>query len=165
MRFEHSIVAEYPFSNSIDMNPSKRHLDDISEIIIGYAIQIHRRVGPGLLESVYEVLLAHYLTRHGLKVLRQLPVPLTIDGIDFEVGFRLDLLVEDIIVVETKSVKVLSDADAKQALTHITLMKVPLALLINFGQATLKDGLKRIVNNLNPGDSPSLRVNQPPESE
>lgn len=140
-------------------------LDEITETIIGCAINIHRRFGPGLLESVYEALLAQQLRRLGFDVKRQVPIALVLDGISFEETFRVDLLVENRVVVELKSIEKLSPGHTKQALTHITLMNLSVGLLINFGQETLIDGLKRIVNNLHPGDSPTLRVNQPPESE
>ncbi len=143
--------------------PRTNRLDEITEIIIGCAIAIHRKIGPGVLESVYEVLLAHYLVMNGLKVQRQYAVPICIDGLEFDEGFRVDLLVEELVPVELKSIHQLNAAHSKVVLAHLKLMQLPLGLLINFGQETLIAGLKRIVNDLDPGDSPTLRVNQSPK--
>lgn len=144
-------------------NPAALNPDFITERIIAAAIQLHRYPGPGLLESVYETLLAHLLMMEGFTVTRQLPVPIEYDGIKFDEGFRIDLLVQGFVIVEIKSIQRIASVHQKQLLTHLRLMKLPVGLLLNFGQATLKDGLKRIVNNLNPADSPLLRVNNRPK--
>lgn len=137
-------------------------LDDITGAIIEEAIKIHRELGPGLLESVYEVVLARSIQRRGLRVERQLPVRIEYDGMIFEEGFRLDLLVEELVIVELKSVEQLAPVHAKTLLTYLRLRNLSVGLLINFGEVVLKDGLHRVVNKLPPSASPRLRVNQPP---
>ena len=125
------------------------------------AMKIHMELGPGLLESVYEAVLARALEKRGFKVERQKAVRFEYDGMVFEEGFRTDLLVESRVVVELKSVEKLAPVHSKQILTYLRLMKLPVGLLINFGSATLKEGLHRIVNNLPTSASPRLRVNHP----
>ncbi len=135
-------------------------LDDITGIIIDSAIKIHKDLGPGLLESVYEMVLAKALERRGLKVERQKPIRFEYDGIVFDEGFRVDLLVEDSVVVELKSIQSLAPVHSKILLTYLRLLNLSVGLLINFGEATLKDGLHRVVNQFSPSASPRLRVNQ-----
>ncbi|MBL8854296.1 MAG: GxxExxY protein [Planctomycetaceae bacterium] len=135
-------------------------LDKITGIVIEESIRIHRELGPGLLESVYEAVLARALARRGLKVERQKTVKFEYDGMVFEEGLRVDLLVEGCVVVELKSVEKLAPVHAKQTLTYIRLMRLQVGLLINFGGETLKEGLKRIVNNLASQPSSVLRVNR-----
>jgi iron complex transport system substrate-binding protein len=122
-------------------------LEAIASRVIDTSMAIHVDVGPGLLESVYETLLAARLEKQGFKVDRQLPVKAVIDSIVFPKAFQIDLLVNDTLLVELKSVEKLSPVHAKQTLTYLRLMKLPLGLLINFGGITLKEGLKRVVNN------------------
>ena len=135
-------------------------LDQITGAIIDASVKIHRDLGPGLLESVYEALLARDLERRGFRVERQKVIRFEYDGIVFEQGLRVDLLVESRVVVELKSVEELSRKYSMKVRTYIRLLKLPVGLLINFGGETLKEGLRRIVNNLTPSDSPTLRVNQ-----
>ncbi|GMU94045.1 MAG: hypothetical protein AMXMBFR4_31030 [Candidatus Hydrogenedentota bacterium] len=137
-----------------------KELDDITGGIVDSAMKIHMELGPGLLESVYEAVLARALERRGFRVERQKTVRFEYDGMVFEEGFRVDLLVEGRVVVELKSVEKLAPVHGKQVLTYLRLMNLPVGLLINFGAATLKEGLHRIVNNLQPSASPRLRVNQ-----
>lgn len=129
--------------------------NEVSGEVVDAAFQIHSKLGPGLLESVYEVLLAHALQKRGLRVQRQKPVPIIYDGIKFEEGFRADLIVDDLIIVELKSVEALSRAHGKQLLTYLKLMNLRLGLLINFGSYRLKDGIHRVVNGL-PEPPPTL---------
>jgi GxxExxY protein len=136
-------------------------LDDITGSIVDAALQIHKDLGPGLLESVYESVLAKALARRGLRVERQKPVTFNYDGMTFEDGFRVDLLVESQVVVELKSVENLAPVHSKQLLTYLRLLNLPVGLLINFGAGTLKEGLHRIVNRLPASASPQLRVNSP----
>jgi iron complex transport system substrate-binding protein len=136
-------------------------LDEITGTIVEAALKIHRGVGPGLLESVYEAILARSLERSGLRTERSKVIPFTYDGMTFETGLRVDLLVDDRVVVELKSVERLAPVHGKQSLTYLRLLKLPVGLLINFGGATLKEGLRRIVNDLDASLSPLLRVNQP----
>jgi iron complex transport system substrate-binding protein len=135
-------------------------LDDLTGAIVDTSIQIHRRIGPGLLESVYEVLLASTLGKQGLTVERQLPVTFTIEGLEFDKGFRVDLLVERSVIVEVKSVERLVTAHRKQLLTYLRLMDLRVGLLLNFGAGTMKERIKRVVNDLDPGMSPRLRANR-----
>jgi iron complex transport system substrate-binding protein len=134
-------------------------LDDITGEIIDASIKLHRDLGPGLLESVYETILSQLLLKRGLVVERQKPICFEYDGIRFDDGFRVDLLVEGRVVVELKSVEKIAPVHGKQLLTYLRLMNLPVGLLINFGATTLKEGLHRIVNNLDASVSPGLRVN------
>jgi GxxExxY protein len=134
-------------------------LDVITGNIVDASLKIHRDIGPGLLESVYELLLARELERRGLRVERQKIIQFEYDGMVFERGLRVDLLVESRVVVELKSVEQLSRAFKMKVRTYIRVAKLPVGLLINFGGETLKEGLHRIVNNLIPSESPTLRIN------
>ena len=120
--------------------------NEIAKKVLDNAFLVHTKLGPGLLESVYEVVLAHELKKAGLLVERQRPMPITYDGILFEEGYRADLLVESKVIVELKSVAAISAVHAKQVLTQLRLSGLKLGLLINFGEAHLKNGIKRIVN-------------------
>ncbi len=142
-----------------------KELDDITGAIVGAAMKIHMELGPGLLESVYEAVLARALERRGFQVERQKVIRFEYDGMVFEEGFRIDLLVEGRVVVELKSVEKPAPVHGKQVLTYLRLMNLPVGLLINFGGATLKEGLQRIVNNLPTSASPRLRVNQSPRPD
>ena len=137
-----------------------RELDDITGGIVDASLRIHRDLGPGLLESVYEAVLAQALMRRGFRVERQKTIRFEYDGILFEEGFRADLLVEGCVIVELKSVEKLAPVHSKKLLTYLKLSNKPVGLLINFGAPTLKEGLHRIVNRLPPSASPRLRVNQ-----
>jgi iron complex transport system substrate-binding protein len=136
-------------------------IDVLTSTIIEVAIGIHRDIGPGLFESVYERLLAASLEKRGLRVERQLVVRFEYDGIAFDEGFRVDLLVDGRVVVEVKSVPELALVHGKQVLTYLRLMQLPVGLLINFGAPTLKEGLRRLVNDHKPGSTSLLRVNRP----
>jgi GxxExxY protein len=122
--------------------------NEIAKEIVDAAFKVHNRLGPGLLESVYEVVLAYELRTRGLNVVRQLPVPIVYEGIQFEEGFRLDVLAEDKVIVEIKSIERVTGVDKKQLLTHLRLMDKRLGLLINFNVELIKDGISRIVNGL-----------------
>jgi GxxExxY protein len=135
-------------------------LDEITDAVVGASIRIHRDLGPGLLESVYEVVLASALERRGLRVARQRAIDFSYDGMDFEQAFRVDLLVEECVVVEVKSLERLAYVHTKQLLTYLRLTDLRVGLLLNFGAGTMKEGLKRVVNDLPPSASPRLRVNQ-----
>lgn len=122
--------------------------NDLSQIIIGSAIKVHTALGPGLLESAYEECLYYELVKEGLKVEKQKALPLIYEEIKLEVGYRLDLIVEDKVIIEIKSVEVLNDVHLAQILTYLKLSNVKLGLLINFNVSRVKDGIKRVVNNL-----------------
>ena len=124
-----------------------KEINEITDIIIDESINIHKKLGPGLLESVYEAVLYKKLEQRGLKVERQKPISFEFEGIYFEEGFRLDLLVEERVVVELKSVEKIARVHQKQVLTYLKLLNLQAGLLINFGGNTLKEGLQRIVNN------------------
>jgi GxxExxY protein len=123
-------------------------LNEVTGIILDESIKVHRDIGPSVLESVYEAVLAKRLRHRGLTVERQKTVPLIIDGEHFDEVFRIDLFVEGMVVVELKSVEVLHLVHFKKTLTYLRLLKLPLGLLINFGEPTLKQGYHRIANNL-----------------
>ena len=137
-----------------------KELDDITGAIVEAALKVHMELGPGLLESVYEAVLARALEKRGFHVERQKVIWFEYDGMVFEEGFRTDLLEEGRVDVELKSVEKLAPFHSKQVLTYLRLMNLPAGLLINFGAATLKEGLHRIVNNLPTSAPPRLRVNQ-----
>lgn len=135
-------------------------LEAIVADVVDVSLRLHRDLGPGLLESVYETVLAGKLTQMGYRVARQKPVDIEFEGYKFESAFRIDLLIDEALLVELKSVERLNGAHAKQLLTYLRLTKQPLGLLINFGGETLKEGLRRVVNNYQPFAPSRLRVNQ-----
>ena len=120
----------------------------ISKQVVDAAFKIHTTLGPGLLESVYEAVLAYELNKRGLKVVRQKAVPVIYEDVHLEEGFRADLIVEDKVIVELKSVEIIAAVHKKQVLTYLRLTNLKLGLLINFGDALIKDGIVRIVNGL-----------------
>jgi len=122
--------------------------NQVARRVLDAAFEVHTTLGPGLLESVYEVILAHELRKAGFSVERQKAIPIHYDGLKFEEGFRADLVVDGIVIVELKSVQALSAVHAKQVLTQLRLANCRLGLLINFGEVHLKNGIKRIVNGL-----------------
>lgn len=132
-------------------------INDITGIIIDEAIKLHNDLGPGLPESVYEEVLTHCLNKRGLDVKRQVPIPVFYDGIKMEVGFRADMIVENSVIIEIKSVEILAPVHHKQLLTYLKLTDISVGLIINFNEALLKNGIKRIVNNFNPALSAPLR--------
>lgn len=135
-------------------------LDHVTGAVLDASIGIHRELGPGLLESVYALVLAAALERRGLRVQRELPVSFSYDGMHFERAFRIDLLIEECIIVEVKSLEKCGAVHAKQLLTYLRLTDLRVGLLLNFGAGTMKEGIKRIVNDLTPESSPHLRVNR-----
>jgi len=139
-------------------------LDQISGEVLDTSIRLHRALGPGLLESVYETALADKLSEAGYRVERQKPVAIQFEGRRFDAAFRIDLLIEGSVLVEVKSVERLNAAHAKQLLTYLRLTRQPLRLLVNFGGATLKEGFKRLVNDYDPSASPRLCANDIPSS-
>ena len=120
--------------------------NDIGTIIVDSAVQLHQALGPGLLESVYEVLLTHRLTSQGLKVERQAKIPIEFDGVTFDEGFCADLIVDDKVIIELKSVERVTPAHKKQLLTYLKLTGMKLGYLLNFGEALMKDGITRTIN-------------------
>lgn len=122
--------------------------NEIAAQIVDAAFKIHSKLGPGLLESVYEVILAQELQKRGLRVARQVSIPIVYEGTRFDEGFRADLIVEDKVIVELKSVETIAPVHKKQVLTHLRLMNLKLGLLINFGEELIKNGISRIANGL-----------------
>lgn len=122
--------------------------NEIATIIVDTAFHIHRDLGPGLFESVYERIMEAELTRRGLNVARQKPIPIVYHGVHFEAGFRCDLLVEGKVIVEVKSIEALHPVHRKQVLTYLRFAEKRLGLLINFNVALIKDGIVRLVNGL-----------------
>lgn len=139
-----------------------KDIEEISGDVLDVSLRLHRQLGPGLLESVYETILAAKLAEMGYRVLRQQPIGIEFEGLRFEAAFRIDLLVDQRLLVEIKCVDQLHAAHAKQLLTYLRLTGQPVGLLINFAGATLKEGFRRIVNDYKPSASPRLRVNLPP---
>jgi GxxExxY protein len=122
--------------------------NEIAREVVDAAFHIHKSLGPGLLETVYEVVLARELEKRGLTVVRQQPIPIAFGDIHFDEGFRADLIVADKVIVELKSVEQVAPVHAKQLLTYLRLADKRLGLLINFGAATIKEGISRVVNGL-----------------
>ena len=120
--------------------------DPLTDKVIGLAIEVHRQLGPGLLESAYEACLAYELQKLGFRVERQKPVPVVYEDVKLDCGFRADLLVEGLVVVELKAKEALHPIDGAQVLSHLRLLKLQVGLLINFHVRDLKEGIKRIVN-------------------
>ncbi len=123
-------------------------INEISGAIVDASIGIHKELGPGLLESVYEVVLAHELKNRKLEIRRQVTVPIVYRGIRFDEGYRLDLLVNDLVIIEIKSVEEVTKVHKKQLLTYLRMMDKPLGLLLNFNVNLMKDGISRIANGI-----------------
>ena len=127
---------------------SSRSENELSKMILDAAFKVHTRLGPGLLETVYEVVLAYELRKAGVQAERQVPIPIRYDELTFDEGFRADLIVEGKVIVELKSVEKLIPVHSKQVLTQLRLSERRLGLLINFGEVRLKDGIERIANGM-----------------
>lgn len=122
--------------------------NEIARIVVDACYQIHVRLGPGLLESVYARILEYELTKHGLRVRREVPIPFRYDAIAFDEGFRADVIVEEKLLIELKSVEITAPVHKKQLLTYLKLTGLTLGLLINYGAPLIKDGIFRLVNGL-----------------
>jgi len=122
-------------------------INDITSIIIEESIYIHKELGPGLLESVYEEVLYYRLTKRGLFVTRQQPIPVYFEEVKMDVGFRVDLIVEKKVIVELKSQKIVPAVHYKKVVTYLKLSRIKVGLMINFYQEILIKGIKRLVNN------------------
>lgn len=121
-------------------------LNEITEKVIGCAIKVHRALGPGLLESTYEVCLEHELVKEGLKVKTQVALPVVYDGLRLDAGYRIDMLVEDAVIVELKSIESLHPIHEAQVISYLKLSGKKIGLLINFNVKLLKGGIKRLIN-------------------
>jgi GxxExxY protein len=122
--------------------------NEITGQIVDAAYQVHTKMGPGLLESVYEVVLDFELKKRGLRSRRQVPIPVEYEGVKFDEGFRADLLVEESVLVEIKAVERNHPVHARQLRTHLVLARLPVGLVLNFGLERIKDGITRIANGL-----------------
>jgi GxxExxY protein len=122
--------------------------NELSKIIVNTAYEIHTKLGPGLLESVYEEIMYFELSQQGLKVERQKAIPVIWSEIKMEIGFRADLIVENKVIIELKSVETIAPVHPKQLLTYLKITGLKLGLLINFNESLIKNGITRIVNNL-----------------
>jgi GxxExxY protein len=120
--------------------------NEIGKIIVNCAVRLHMELGPGLLETVYEILFVHLLQEAGLKVERQISIPIQVRGVQFDEGFRADVVVENKIILELKSVERVSKAHKKQVLTYLKLTGKKLGYLLNFGEGMMKDGISRVLN-------------------
>ena len=138
-------------------------LDDITGTIVDAAVQIHRDPGPGLLESLYEALLASELRQRGLNIDRQALIRISYNGLDIEDAFRADLIVQEQVIVEVKSVERMAPVHPKQLLTYLRLTNLRVGLLLNFGAEVMKEGVRRVVNDYEPPPSSPLRINHPDE--
>lgn len=121
-------------------------LERIAKDVVDASMKLHMALGPGLLESVYTVILQKKLQERGYHVEREVPIPVEYEGLQFELGFRADLIINGCFIVELKSVEKLAPVHAKQLLTYLKVTNIRLGLLINFGEALLKDGIKRLAN-------------------
>ena len=120
--------------------------NEIGKIIVDTAVKLHKDLGPGLFESVYEVILAKQIENQGLGVKRQVSIPIKYAGIKFDEGFRADIIIENKVIIELKSVEKLNNAHKKQVLTYLQLTNYQLGYLLNFGESLMKDGIYRIIN-------------------
>jgi GxxExxY protein len=122
--------------------------NQIATEVVDASLKLHKHFGPGVYENVYEATLMYELKKRGLESRSQIPIPLVYDGISFDVGFKIDVLVNDLVILELKSVEKLEAVHFKKLLTYLRLTGLRLGLLINFGEAILKNGIHRVVNNL-----------------
>lgn len=122
--------------------------NEIGKVVVDAALKVHRELGPGLLETVYEVVLARELERRGMRVERQVPVPIVYEGLRFEEGFRADMIVEGKVILELKSVEQTGRVHARQVFTYLKLRGLRLGFLLNFGGSLMRDGIERVVNGL-----------------
>ena len=145
-------LRDQPNLDTVAPDGGSMRENDVSAVVLDAAIAVHRALGPGLLESVYEVALAHVLRQRGLRVARQVPISITFEGITFDEGFRADLIVENLVLIELKSLERVAPVHKKVVLTYLRLSGLHLGLLINFGAPVLKDGYERLVNGLDEQD-------------
>ena len=136
------------------------HVEELARIAVDAGLELHKEIGPGLLESVYEALLAASLGQRGIKIDRQKPIEVRYGGLVFAEGFRADLILDDRLIIEVKSVDRLAPVHGKQLLTYLRLLDLPLGLLMNFGGATFREGVRRVVNHHTDFAPSHLRVHQ-----
>lgn len=122
--------------------------NEISKIVVDCALKVHQALGPGLLESAYEECLFYELNKRGLKIERQKPLPLIYKEVQLDIGYRIDLLIENKVIIENKAIEAFADVHLAQVLTYLKLSNCKLGMMINFNVSLLKNGIKRVVNNL-----------------
>jgi iron complex transport system substrate-binding protein len=137
-----------------------KSVEEIAAVAVDCGLHMHRDLGPGLLESAYETVLAHLLRQRGLYVETQVIVPITYQGMNIDPGFRADIVAEGKLLIELKSVERLMPVHSKQVLTYLRFMKLPVGLLMNFSCETFREGLKRVVNNHHEIESSRLNIHQ-----
>lgn len=131
----------------MENSKTRDELNELSGKIIELSIRVHKELGPGMLEKAYEICLIHELVKHGFKVQSQVVLPIVYDGVRLDAGYRIDLLVEDCVIVELKVVEHILLVHAAQLLSYLRMSNLKLGLLINFNQKLLRDGVRRVVNN------------------
>ena len=131
-----------------DVDPVTERINLLTEKIIGCGIEVHKAIGPGLLESAYEECLCYELAHNGLKFRRQVPLPVVYKGVNLDCGYKLDIIVENLVILEIKAVDRLIAIHEAQLLSYLRMLNMKIGLLLNFHSSVLKDGIKRIVNNL-----------------
>ncbi len=136
------------------------HVEEVASLAVDCGLQVHKDLGPGLLESAYETVLAHLFEKKGLFVERQVIVPIQYEGLIIDQGFRADLIVEKSLVIELKSVERIVPVHAKQLLTYLRFLNMPVGLLMNFSAEKFTDGLRRIVNNHSDTTGSKLRMHR-----
>lgn len=135
-------------------------VEELSAIAVDCGLQVHRDLGPGMLESAYETVLAHLLAKRGLNVERQKTVPIAYDGLIIDQGFRADIVIENKLLIELKAVERLSPVHARQVMTYLKFMNLPVGLLMNFSSEKFTEGLRRLVNNHRETSNSRLSVNR-----
>lgn len=125
--------------------PLSEREEYIAKVIVNAAFEVHKELGPGLLEKIYEICMAHVIAKQGIPVKRQVDVPIVFQGLEFEEGLRLDILVDDLVICETKSVELVNPVWQAQILSHLKLTNLRLGFLINFNVPLIKDGIKRFI--------------------
>lgn len=125
-----------------------KYEDELARIIVNCSYKIHTTLGPGLLESVYEAALCYELIEEGLEIKQQCPMPVSYNNVRLDIGFRADIIVEDVVIIEVKAVEETAPVHFKQLLTYLKVTHLKLGLLINFNKSRIKDGLHRVANNL-----------------
>ena len=145
-RYSSFCVSHEEYEGTKDTKGAALELERLATIAIDCGFRLHQEVGPGLLENAYEMLLMHMLAKRGLSVERQKQIPIVFDGVTIDQGFRIDLLIEGKLLIELKTVERLAPVHHKQVLTYLRFMNLPLGLLMNFSNETLKEGLRRILN-------------------
>jgi GxxExxY protein len=135
-------------------------IEEVGRIALNCGLSVHRQLGPGMLESAYETVMAHVLERSGLSVERQRVIPITFDGLEIERGFRADIIIENVVLLELKAVPQTLPVHTKQVLTYLRFIDMRLGYVMNFGCETFREGVRRIVNKHEASSSSTLRIHQ-----